>query len=150
MAEERNAAVVRRAIEEVWTRGQLEVADLLFAPTYVNHSGLIPDLVRGPEAIKIGVVLFRTGFPTLRIAIERLVAEGELVEVHWAAHHTPTASQVVSAGASRRERFTGTTLSRLAEGQIVESWTTWDRQGVLQELGIVHPTTPTDAPPGST
>src|SRR5438874_1746416 len=48
-----NAAVVRRAIDEIWNLGKPDLADLLFAPDYVNHGGLIPDLVRGPEAIKI-------------------------------------------------------------------------------------------------
>ena len=51
------------AVEAIWNRGALEAADALFAPDYVNHGGLIPDLVRGPEAIKVGVALYRTAFP---------------------------------------------------------------------------------------
>lgn len=44
-------AVVRRAIEAIWNRGDLDVADELFAADYVNHHGLISDLILGPEAI---------------------------------------------------------------------------------------------------
>ena len=65
MAEAQNAALVRRAVEEIWNRGQLDLADVLFAADYVNHAGLIPDLVRGPEAIKISVAFYRTAFPQL-------------------------------------------------------------------------------------
>ena len=50
---EHNAGLVRRAVEEIWNGGDLALADVLFAPDYVNHGGLIPDLVRGPEAIKV-------------------------------------------------------------------------------------------------
>lgn len=52
MAEAHNAVLVRRVVEEIWNRGKLDVADVLFASDYINHAGLIPDFVRGPEAIK--------------------------------------------------------------------------------------------------
>ena len=42
-----------------------------------------------------------------------------------------------SAGASRPGLLQGTTRSRLAADQIAESWTSWDRVGVLQRLGII-------------
>src|SRR5688572_2394875 len=69
MAGELNGAVVRRAIDEIWNQGVLETADALFAPAYINHGGLIPDLVRGPEAIKVGVALYRTAFPDFHVAV---------------------------------------------------------------------------------
>jgi hypothetical protein len=42
---------VRWAIEAIWNRGDLDVADELFAADYVNHYGLIADLVFGPEPV---------------------------------------------------------------------------------------------------
>jgi len=106
MAERRNGISVRQVIAEIWTLGHLEAADLLFAPTYVNHGGLVPDLVRGPEAIKISVALYRSAFPTLQITIESVVAEGELVELCWAAHCTPPDLADIPVGADRRETST--------------------------------------------
>jgi len=49
--------LVRQAVEAIWNRGELDAADALFAPDYVNHGGLIPDLVRGPEAVKLSAAL---------------------------------------------------------------------------------------------
>ena len=63
MATEHNVALVRHAVEAIWNRGELEAADAVFAPDYVNHGGLITDLVRGPEAIKVSVALYRRAFP---------------------------------------------------------------------------------------
>ena len=36
-----NQMLVRRAIDAIWNRGDLDVADALFAPDYINHGGLI-------------------------------------------------------------------------------------------------------------
>jgi hypothetical protein len=66
MAGAHNAASVRRAVEEIGNRDQLDLADVLFAADYINHAGLIPDFVRGPEAITNSVALYRTVFPTCR------------------------------------------------------------------------------------
>jgi len=134
---ERNAAVVRRAVEHVWNRGDLDLADRLFDSAYVNHGGLIPDIVHGPEAIKMSVALYRTAFPRLYIAVDSLVADGDMVELRWSAY-TPSSDRPLSdRRGSQKATLTGTTRGRLSDGQIVESWTTWDSEGVLRRLGGV-------------
>jgi hypothetical protein len=52
-----NKALVRLAIESIWTRGDLEVADDLFDADYVNHYGLIADFILVPQVVKIGSAL---------------------------------------------------------------------------------------------
>jgi len=136
---ERGTGVVRRAVEEIWNQGDLGLADLLFAPTYVNHGGLIPDVVRGPEAIKVSVALYRTAFPGFHITVEAMRATGEIVDLRWTAHGGPPAGQAQDAPASHGDMLQGTTRGRIAANQIAESWTTWDREGVLRRLGIVPP-----------
>jgi len=84
-----NRRLVRRMVEDVWNRGDLALADVLVAPGYVNHGGLIPDVAHGPEAIKVAVALYRTAFPTFHITVEALVAEGAMVELQWAARRSP-------------------------------------------------------------
>src|ERR1700730_10246869 len=81
--------LVHLIIEEIWNRGELELADVVFTDDYVNHGGLIPDLVRGPEAIKLSVVLYRSAFPTFQIAVDELTAEGEAIVLRWVAHSGP-------------------------------------------------------------
>lgn len=132
-----NTGLVRRAVEEIWNRGDLALADVLFAPDYVNHGGLIPDLIHGPEAIKSGVALYRTAFPTFHLTVEMLVAEGAMVELAWAARRRPPAAPAGRGAASPAGTLRGTTRSRVAKGQIAESWTSWDRLAVLHLLGIV-------------
>lgn len=119
-------ALVRRVIDDIWNAGNIALAGDLFAANYVNHGGLIPDLVKGPEGIKFSVALYRAAFPDLHINVDSLSAIGGSVQMHWTAW---------SAG----QAVTGETRSSVVDGRVVESWTTWDSIAALQELGVFQP-----------
>ena len=104
MTEAHNAVLVRRMVEEIWNRGDLRVADLLFTSDYINHAGLIPDLICGPEAIKISVALYRSAFPELQIAIDELTAKRDAVVLRWTAR-----------GSATQGSLTGILVSRIAD-----------------------------------
>ena len=136
MAEAHNAVLVRRSVEEIWNRGELDVADVLFAADYINHAGLIADLVRGPEAIKISVAIYRTAFPDLHITIDALTAKRDAVLLRWTARRSTVPGTLA-----------GLLVSRVAGGQIAESWMQWDQAGVLERLGLRHTNAPVRASP---
>ena len=85
MSASAHEALVRRAIEAIWNRGDLDAADELFAPDYVNHYGLIADLVLGPEAIKISAALYRLAFPGLHVSVEEISTVEDTVVLRWTA-----------------------------------------------------------------
>lgn len=128
-----NEAVVLRAVEAIWNQGDLDSADELFAADYVNHYGLIADLVLGPEAIKISAALHRLAFPGLHVSVEEVSSVEDTVVLRWTARATANRPD---ADAFAPETLTGITRSRITAGKIVETWTEWDRVGVLRNLGI--------------
>jgi hypothetical protein len=128
MAEAQNAALVCRAVVEIWNRGKLDLADVLFAADYVNHAGLIPDFVHGPEAIKISVAFYRTAFPNFQITMDELTAKRDAVLLRWTVRSASNAAQ---------RTLRGIIVSRCTGGQIVESWVHWDQAGVLEQLGLI-------------
>lgn len=134
MVDTATAALVRRTVTDIWNRGELAVADEIFASDYVNHAGLITDLVRGPEAIKASVAFYRMAFPNLQITIDALTAQRDAVLLRWTARSGRTAGTL-----------TGILVSRIAGGQIVESWMQWDQAAVLERIGLhaANPPTPT-------
>lgn len=136
---EHNAAVVWRVVGEIWNRGDLELADSLFAPSYVNHYGLISDLVRGPEAIKVSVALYRAAFPNLWITVHNLIVQGETVALRWTARNAESDERTAIAPNTTRGTLTGTTFCRLVGEKIAESWTSWDSADVLRRLGVLPP-----------
>jgi hypothetical protein len=128
-----NETLVRWAIEAIWNRGDLDVADALFAADYVNHDGLIADLVFGPEAIKISAALYRVAFPGLHVRVDEVRTVEDTVVIRWTAS---SSSDRVGRGAlaSEPRSLTGITRSHIAAGKIIESWTEWDRIGALCDL----------------
>src|SRR5690349_5435907 len=118
---ERSAGLARRVIDEIWNGGDLALADALFAPTYVNHGGLIPELIAGPEAIKVSVAGWRAAFPAFRLAVVALLVQPPTIALHWRA----VADDRPGAAAGS---LSGMTFARLRHEQIVESWTCWERR----------------------
>lgn len=126
--------LVHVVIEQIWNRGKLEIADELFTHDYVNHGGLIPDLLRGPEAIKLSVALYRNAFPTFRIVIDELTTDNGAMVLRWVAHCKPS---VMDVPPPRNSGLRGITRCRLREGKIAETWTVWDSKVALVRLGAI-------------
>jgi serine phosphatase RsbU (regulator of sigma subunit)/predicted ester cyclase len=133
MSAEENKAVVRRLIEEVYNRGNLDMADELLAPDYVDHTWP-PGKYAGREGLKRSVAKQRAASSDLHITIEEQIAEGDKV-VSW----------VISSGTHDGERFLGLAptgeritmkhifISRVVEGKIVEVWGVGDISDVWQQ-----------------
>jgi steroid delta-isomerase-like uncharacterized protein len=131
-------ALVRRAIEAIWNKGDFDAADELFAADYVNHDCLIADLVHGPEAIKISAALHRLAFPDPLVVVEDLSSDEGAVVLRSTARRGAASRSDGTAPASDQKSLTAITRSRMAGGKIIESWTQWDRVDVLRELGLVR------------
>jgi hypothetical protein len=112
--------LIRRVVDEIWNLGNLDLADALFAADYVNHGGLIPDLVHGPEAVKVAVTLYKLAFPRHLVAVDHLIQVGDRVSFEWTA--TDPASLDSAKGPAA---LTGGTIVRLLGEQITESWMRW-------------------------
>jgi predicted SnoaL-like aldol condensation-catalyzing enzyme len=83
MSVEENKALARRVLEEMFNKGNLEVADELLAPDYVDHDPAMPEDVRGPEGFKEYVRAYRSAFSDIHIRIEEQIAEGDKVVTRW-------------------------------------------------------------------
>src|SRR5215467_2463392 len=90
MSIEQNKAMARRWSEELWGKGNLAVADEIIAPDYVRHDPGDPFPARGPEDVKRIVGLLRGMLPDLRIEIDAMVAEGDLVVTRYTSTATDT------------------------------------------------------------
>src|SRR5215212_9215909 len=76
---EENKALVRRQEEELFSGGNLDVADEIYAPDYVGHDPSNPEDVRGLQAAKQAAADYRHACPALRVSVEDLIAEGDRV-----------------------------------------------------------------------
>jgi steroid delta-isomerase-like uncharacterized protein len=134
---EHNKAIVRRLVEELWNKGNLSVADELFAPNYEHHDASTLDFGRGPESEKKRATLYRTAFPDVRLMIEDIIAEGEIVMTRWSCRGTHKGDLSGIAPTGKQITISGVTIARLANGKMAEGWVNWDALGLMQQLGVV-------------
>jgi steroid delta-isomerase-like uncharacterized protein len=132
-----NKNVVRRLFDEVWNKGNLPVADQLFASSYTHHDPSTPDFGHGPESEKKRATLYRTAFPDFRLTIEDLTAEGETVTARWSCHGTHKGDLNGIAPTGKPFSISGISIARFISGRMVEGWINWDALGLMQQLGVV-------------
>jgi steroid delta-isomerase-like uncharacterized protein len=132
-----NKTIVRRLFEEVWNKGNLSVADELFAPNYEHHDASTPDVGRGPESEKKRATLYRTAFPDLRLTIEDIIAEGETVVARWSCRGTHKGDLSGIAPTGKQFTISGVSIARFTGSKMAEGWINWDAQGLMQQLGVV-------------
>ena len=75
----------------------------------------------------------------LHITVEHVIAENDLIAVHWTARSACLGHMLDISRMGSPETVRGMTLSRLARNKIVESWTSWDTAVVLRHPGVTIP-----------
>jgi hypothetical protein len=137
MSAAENKAVVRRFIDEVWTRGNLAVVDEVLAPTVASHfvERTQGDLTWSPEKEKLWVTATRPMFPDGVFSIDDLIADGDRVAIRttWRATHRGEFAGIAPTG--KRVTATQICIFRMAEGKIVEEWGIFDMHGLLHQIG---------------
>ena len=135
---EANKNLVRRWFEEVWNQGREETVDELFAANGLGYGlGDTEATIQGPAGFKPFMRNLRGGLPDLRMKIEDIMAEGDKVTVRLTAEGTHKGGQLGVPPTGRRVRIAGLVVLRIANGQIVEGWNSWDQLGLLRQIGAL-------------
>jgi len=76
-------ALVRRILQEIWSEGNLDLADELVAEDYVSHTWPIGE---GRDDFKKDVLSWRTDFPDTTIVVDRIVFDSNraIIFSHYA------------------------------------------------------------------
>jgi steroid delta-isomerase-like uncharacterized protein len=128
--------VVRRFYEELWDRGNLAAADELVARDYIRHDLRPGDAPPGPAGQKAVAEKFRAAFPDVRLEVEALVGEGDLVVARWTMIGTHSGAWGDIAPTGRQIRFSGVNFFRIVDGKIAEIWNLRDDLGLREQLGV--------------
>jgi steroid delta-isomerase-like uncharacterized protein len=132
---EQNKAAARRWSEELWSKGQLGVADEIVAPDYVRHDPGDPFPAQGPDDVKRIVTMLRSMLPDLRISVDAMIAEGDFVVSRYTATATDTVGYMGMPPTGKTIRTPAIQIFRFSNGRIVESWAARDDLGTLRQLG---------------
>lgn len=115
--EELNKALILQANDEILNKGNLAIVEEVFASDYVNEG-----TVRGPEWISEFATSLHAAFPDLRVTVEPIVAEGDMVA--WLRRHSGThQGDFLGVPASGQSvTWQSLAMSQIKDGKIVEEW----------------------------
>jgi len=122
--------------QEVWNQHTVGAIDKYYAPDYVHHDVSRPDL-RTLADYKAWATELQTGLPRIHVAIDDLIADGEMAVKRWTASGMHTAPLAGIPATGKTVTFSGVSIYKLANGRIAESWYIYDLFGLLQQLGAL-------------
>jgi steroid delta-isomerase-like uncharacterized protein len=131
--EERNKAIARTVLEEILGQGRFEKYESLHSPDLVVH-GSTRDVGRAED--RESTQGWRQAFPDLRITIDKIIAEGDLVAVRFIGEGTNTGASDRLPATGKRVRIPGMSIFRIVDGKIVEEWTSFDQLDFMRQLGL--------------
>ena len=132
-----NAEMVRDLLDAVWNRGDVSGIETSVAADHADH---------GPDAVDVGrahmieeLAEYRAAFPDLHMTFEDQISEADRVVTRWTATGTQLGPFQGIPATGRQVKVSGIFINRVVGGQITESWTSYDRFGLAQQL---HPARP--------
>ena len=134
MSAEANKSIVCHLFDELFNKGNVEIANKVISADYVDHSP-IPAPAPGPEGFAKRAAALRTAF--VREAVFGVfLAEGDLVAFTWRFNgmHTGPFSGIPATG--RYVVLSGINVERLADGKIVEHWSQFDLAGLIKQITV--------------
>jgi steroid delta-isomerase-like uncharacterized protein len=123
---------LERLFEEIINKGNLAVADELFADDYVDH-GPMGD-VHGRDAFKALVAQWREAVQDVHCTVKDVFADGDRVAwlVYTTGTHTGDALGFPATG--KAFATVSPNIGRFRDGQAVEHWA---EQGMISMLGQI-------------
>ena len=129
--EAKNKAIAGRVFEEIFNQGKFQIADEIYASDFVNH-GLHKNF--DLQADQAAVHAEKKAFPDLKMTVDVMVAEHDLVTVVWTFRGTNTAAGYGLPPTGARIELRGITVWRIVDGKIREEWTSFDDMQAAQQL----------------
>lgn len=128
-----NKSVVLRSEAELWSKGNLAVADELYSPMFVCHFVVGPEW-HGVQGIKDAVARHRRSFPDWNEEVDDIIAEGDRVVIRFTSTGTQEGEFAGIGPTMKRVKIHEVAIFRLADGKIIEQWGMPDLHGLLEQL----------------
>jgi len=134
--QERNKAIARSFFEEVLDQGHLDKYAESHANNFVAHgrthdATLEEDIAAAKEE--------RQAMPDMRVKVNEILAERDLVAVYWTASGTNTQAGMGFPATGKKITLPGMTLFRFKAGKISEEWSVFNMLSAMEQAGLYPP-----------
>ena len=127
-----NKEIARRFMEECWNKGDKGAMRDLIADKCRYHDPVFP----GVENVQQHIASCRSAFPDLRFTIEDMIGERNEVVVHWTVRGTHKGLFLGVQPTNRPCTVSGTSISRMEGGKVIEHWADWNLMTLMEQLGV--------------
>ena len=136
MSAEENKALVRRVVDEVQCKGNIDAIDELCSPEFVNHSAP-PGVPSNCEGVKQVTAMFCQAFPDSYFTVEDMVAEGDKVATRKTFHGTHQGEVMGILPTGQQVSIGPIDIVRVSDGKVVEHWSMGDNLGMMRQIGVI-------------
>jgi predicted ester cyclase len=119
---EEKKAIARRAVEEIYSKRNMEAIDDIYAFDYEWHGSFTDPELRGLEGVQQFVNASREAFQEIDMTVEDQIGEGDKVVTRWKARIIPQRDVAGVHLTYYPVTGTGILIDRIADGKIQETW----------------------------
>ena len=136
MTAEDNKRATRRLLEELFEKGNLEAAEELVHPGFVNHEAP-PGSPQGPEGLKETVSWLRELWGPMRFEIEDEISEGDKLVARVLMHGRHVGEFLGREPTGKEFATKQIHVWRLEDGKVIEHWSVRDDLSQALQLGLL-------------
>jgi predicted ester cyclase len=137
-AEERKISIAKRWFGELWSDGNLDIADEIVDPHYAPKWIQID--AKGPAQVRHEVWYFRSIFPDLKYEMIDMVPSEDRIWVRYKGTGTQVGPAWGFNPSGKQVEFEGVTVLYVSpEGMIIDRWGAFCLYDILADLGLVPP-----------
>jgi steroid delta-isomerase-like uncharacterized protein len=130
--------IFRRWFDDIWNRGDVDVADEVLAPQATLHetaagAGGTQDL----DGFKAMASALRRAFPDVRFHVDDSFGSGDRAVARLTVTGTHSGPGLGVAPTGRSFRIPGIVVIRMSDGRIAEGWSSFDLLGLYEQLGVL-------------
>jgi steroid delta-isomerase-like uncharacterized protein len=129
-----NKAIVVRWIEAYNDRDEQAEADVRTSD-YVAHAPGLPGPLDSDGWTQF-IATFSGAFPDIRLTVEDMIAEGDMVATRVSFKGTHTGEFQGIPPTNKQVTFSEITFDRIVDGKVAEHWLELDQLGLLRQLGV--------------
>jgi len=131
---ERNKNLVRQMNDLVWNKGDLDRIDEFFSPHFVRHFLPGDSELKGVDSLREHERMLREAFPDWREEIKHIVAEEDLVVIHFVSTGTNLGSWLDKPPTGRKIIINEMSILRIEDDKVAEQWLLPDIYSMEQQL----------------
>jgi predicted ester cyclase len=136
-AMEKNKESMKK-VSDMWSSGNTEGIENYVAANMVDHNPMPEIKSTGLQALKDMIAMNHAAFPDMKSTIYSIVAEGDLVVMHFNMKGTNTGAMGSMPATNKVMDVNGVDIVRFADGKGVEHWGYYEESKMMTQLGLMQ------------